>query len=143
MMSIIGVGLKLLATRIIKFGWKLLEVCYLSDEVFENNLPVPAATKMFPANIEDPVIRADVLVQTFREISMVSVSSQENQNRETFLQHIEKNFNIMSKLENLRKTGKCFRFLFPFKEKEHGFVLLDGLVSAAFFAHGKKNIYIQ
>ncbi|KAM6581756.1 hypothetical protein CsatA_005530 [Cannabis sativa] len=108
MMSSINVGLKLLATRIIKFGWKLLDICYLSDEVFEDNLPVQAATKMFPANIEDPVIRADILIQTFREIATVSVSSPENQSRETFLQHIEKNFNIMSKLENLQETGWIF-----------------------------------
>ncbi|PON72937.1 Ubiquitin system component Cue [Parasponia andersonii] len=105
MKSNIGIGLNLLATRIIKFGWKLLDFCYISDEVFEDNLPIPAVTKMFPANIEDPVIRADILVQTFREISTVSACSLENQSRETFLQHIEKNFDVMSKLENIRKTG--------------------------------------
>ncbi|XP_062076535.1 uncharacterized protein LOC133781519 [Humulus lupulus] len=107
-MSSIDVGLKLLATRIIKFGWKLLDLCYLSDEVFEDDLPIPAATKMFPANIEDPGIRADILIQTFREITTVSVSNQENPSRETFLQHIEKNFNIMSKLENLQEIGWIF-----------------------------------
>lgn len=115
----IRLSLNLLATRIIKFGWNLFEFAYLSDGVFGDNLPIPVATKMFPASIEDPAIRADILVQTFREISAVSVSVQENNSRETFLQNIEKIFHLMSKLESLRNTGKClwvflslFYFLF-------------------------------
>ncbi|XP_024018021.1 activating signal cointegrator 1 complex subunit 2 isoform X2 [Morus notabilis] len=104
----IRLSLNLLATRIIKFGWNLFEFAYLSDGVFGDNLPIPVATKMFPASIEDPAIRADILVQTFREISAVSVSVQENNSRETFLQNIEKIFHLMSKLESLRNTGWIF-----------------------------------
>ncbi|KAL5559163.1 hypothetical protein UlMin_035374 [Ulmus minor] len=108
LVSNVNISLNMLLARIIKFGWKLLDVCYLSDEVFQDDLPVPAVTKMFPANVEDPVIRADILVQTFREISEISLSTLENQNKDTFLQNVEKNFNITSKLENLRITGWIF-----------------------------------
>ena len=113
----IHTGLSLLAMRIIKFGWNLLDFCYLSDEVFGEDLPIPAATKMFPANIEDPFVRADILVQTFREISAVSVSTQDNQNRQTLLQNIEKNFHLMSKLKNLQSTGKIFHWFVIFLRK--------------------------
>lgn len=108
MASNVAVGLKMLSMRIVNFGWRLLEFCYLSDKVFEDNLPIPAATKMFPANVEDPVIRADILIQTFREISEVSICTELNQNNETFLQKVEQKFYILSKVENLRITGKCF-----------------------------------
>lgn len=117
MTSNIGVSLKMLSMRISNFGCKLLEFCYLSDEVFKDNLPIPAATKMFPANVEDPVIRADILVQTFREISEVSLHKEENQNWETFLRKVEKNFCIMRKIENLRKTGKCFQHCLHYLSK--------------------------
>lgn len=108
MASNVAVGLKLLSTRIVNFGWRLLEFCYLSDKVVEDNLPIPAATKMFPANVEDPVIRADILVQTFREISEVSLCTELNQNSETFLQNMDQKFYILSKMENLQNTGKSF-----------------------------------
>jgi activating signal cointegrator complex subunit 2 len=61
---------------------------------------------MFPAKLEDPFIRADILVQTLREINGISVCAQENQNRETFLQNVEKNFDIMGKVESLQNHGK-------------------------------------
>lgn len=109
MASNIALGLKMLSMRIVNFGWKLLEFCYLSDKVVEDDLPIPAATKMFPANVEDPIIRADILVQTFREISEVCLSTELNQNSETFLHKVEKKFNILSKMENLRNTGKWFQ----------------------------------
>lgn len=70
MISKIAMSLKMLSMRIVKFGWRLLDICYLSDGVFEDSLPLPAATKMFPAKVEDPFIRADILVQTVREIDL-------------------------------------------------------------------------
>lgn len=106
MVSNIAISLKMLSMRIVKFGWKLLDLCYLSEEVFKDNLPIPSAAEMFPAKIEDPFIRADILVQTLREINGISVCAQENQNRQTFLQNVEKNFNILSKMENLQNNGK-------------------------------------
>ena len=103
--SKVAISLKMLSMRIVKFGWNLLDICYLSSEVFGDGFPFPPATKMFPANVEDSFIRADILVQTFREINGISLQFQENQNRETFLQNVEKVHNVMSKLESLQNTG--------------------------------------
>ena len=107
MLANIAISLKMLSMRTVKFGWKLLDLCYLSDEVFLDGHTIPTATKMFPATIEDPFIRADILVQTFREINGVSLQGQENEKQDTFLQNVEKNCNMMSKLENLQNTGQC------------------------------------
>ncbi|GMJ02582.1 hypothetical protein like AT1G27752 [Hibiscus trionum] len=104
----IAISLKMLSLRMVKFGWKLLDICYLSDDVFLNGHPIPTATKMFPATVEDPFIRADILVQTLREINGVSLQSQENEKQDTFLKNVEKNCNIMRKLENLQNTGWIF-----------------------------------
>ncbi|XVF64177.1 hypothetical protein PTKIN_Ptkin09bG0147100 [Pterospermum kingtungense] len=73
MLTDVAISLKMLSMRIVKFGWKLLDICYLSDEVFLDGHPIPTATKMFPAMVEDPFIRADILVQTFREMNGVSL----------------------------------------------------------------------
>ena len=101
------VSMKMLRTRLVKLGWQLLHICYLSDEVFRDCFPVPTAIKMFPANVEDPVIRADILVQTFREANAVSLNFLESQPKETFLQHIEQNGKILRRIENLGDNGKC------------------------------------
>ncbi|CAK8568363.1 unnamed protein product [Lathyrus sativus] len=103
--SNIVVSLKMLRMRLAKFGGQLLHFCYLSDDVFLDSIPLPAATKMFPANVEDPVIRADILVQTFRDINSVSLSFQEIHRKETFLQDIERNFNLLSRIERLKHNG--------------------------------------
>ncbi|KAF8410214.1 hypothetical protein HHK36_002737 [Tetracentron sinense] len=109
MLSITATSFKMLSMRLVKFGWKLLDFCYLSNEAFESSLPHLSATKMFPAEVEDPVIRGDILVQTFREISgEVSNHVQENQHSRTFLQNVEKNYKILSRLEGLRDTGWIF-----------------------------------
>lgn len=111
--SNILVSLKMLKIRLVKFGWQLLHLCYLSDEVFRDDIPLPAATKMFPANVEDPVIRADILVQTIRDINSVSSFSRESHQKETFLQDVERNFNILSGIERLKDSGND-RCIFPF-----------------------------
>lgn len=103
----VAVSLKMLSMRLSKFGWKLLDSCYLSDRVFEDHLPIPHVTKMFPANVEDPVIRTDILIQIFREINGVLLGAQENQSKVSFLQNIDKNHHIMSKLQSLQNDGKC------------------------------------
>lgn len=90
MVSKVSLSLKMLSMRIVKFGWKLLDVCYLNHEVFEGNFPLPALSKMFPAKVEDPYIRADILVQTFRELSGGYSHVQEGQSRGTFLQNVER-----------------------------------------------------
>ncbi|KAB2045028.1 hypothetical protein ES319_D01G133100v1 [Gossypium barbadense] len=108
MLTDIAISLKMLSLRIVKLGWKLLDICYLSDEVFLDGHPIPTASKMFPATVEDPFIRADILVQTLREINGVSLQSLENEKQDTFLKSVEKNCKIMSKLENLQNTGWIF-----------------------------------
>ncbi|KAL3514382.1 hypothetical protein ACH5RR_027099 [Cinchona calisaya] len=105
MRSDIFISLKLLSTRIVNLGWKLLYFCYLSDEAFENSCPFPAFMKMLPANVDDPVIRTDILVQTLRDISQEFSNSSEADRRGTFLQNIEKNHKIMSRVELLQNTG--------------------------------------
>ncbi|XP_043710740.1 activating signal cointegrator 1 complex subunit 2-like isoform X2 [Telopea speciosissima] len=107
--SNITLSFKMLSTRLVKFGWKLLDTCYLSDEVFQGNLPFLDSTKMFPANVEDPVIRGDILVQTFGDIKgEISNYCQENQSNATFLQNIEKNYKMFSRLDSLRGSGWIF-----------------------------------
>ncbi|XP_028053545.1 activating signal cointegrator 1 complex subunit 2 [Camellia sinensis] len=105
MLSNITLSLKMLSMRIVKFGWNLLDVCYLSDEVFEGSFPLPVVTKMFPAKVEDPVIRADILVQTFREISGGYSYAQEGWGWATFFQNVEKKHKIMERVEFLQSTG--------------------------------------
>lgn len=117
MLSKVTLSLKMLSMRIVKFGWKLLDVCYLNHEVFEENFPLPALTEMFPAKVEDPVIRADILVQTFKELSGGYSHVREGQSRGTFLQNIEKNHKIMERIEFLHSTvwismdGEQFQYL--------------------------------
>lgn len=106
MMSNVATSLKMLASRIVFLGWKLVEICYLGDEVFGNDLPVPVSMKMFPANVEDPVIRADILIQTLREINAISQQVPDKQLGQTFLQRMEKNHSIMNRINSLRNSGK-------------------------------------
>lgn len=105
-LSDIAISLKMLSMRIVEFGWKIMDLCYLSDGLSEGSLPLPAATKIFPAKVEDPIIRADILIQTIREINAVPAHIQDNKQRGTFLQNIEKNYKIMRKLESLHDSGK-------------------------------------
>lgn len=103
--SNISISLKMLSMRIVAFGWKLLNTCYLSDDLFEDGHYMPAATKIFPAKVEDPVIRADIVIQTFRELNSFSLQEQGSQNVETFLQSVEKNCQVMSRLRSLQDGG--------------------------------------
>lgn len=105
MRSNIFVSLKMLSTRIVNFGWKLMYLCYLSDEAFVESSPLPATMKMFPTNVEDPAIRADILVQSVRDISGDYSQALEGHSKGTFLQMIDKNHNLMSRIELLRNTG--------------------------------------
>lgn len=108
-LSDMALSFKMLSVRIVKFGWKLLDYCYLSGDLFEGNIPLLTATKIFPAKVEDPLIRGDILVQTFREISGgLSFDHHGNQSGETFLQNVEKNYNILSQVDSLRSIGKSF-----------------------------------
>ncbi|RWW01968.1 hypothetical protein BHE74_00013879 [Ensete ventricosum] len=100
-------SLRMLSARIVKFGWKLLDFCYLNDKLIEDGLQ--AASKMFPARVEDPVIRGDILVQTFKEINQeISYKFSENHGNGTFLQKLETEFKILSRVDNLRSNGWLF-----------------------------------
>lgn len=103
LLSDVSVSLKILSSRLVDLGWKLLDNCYLSEELFEDNLPFPATMKMFPFSVEDPVIRADILVQTFKEIAAVP---QGKNHRGTFLQNIERTYQIMHRIQSLKQSGK-------------------------------------
>ncbi|KAL1564745.1 activating signal cointegrator 1 complex subunit 2-like [Salvia divinorum] len=98
-------SLKILSTRIAKFGWRLLYFCYLSDEAFENSYSLPVSMKMFPANVEDPVVRADILIQTIRDLSVDHTDGPGGRTWGTLIQEIEKNHKMMSRIELLRETG--------------------------------------
>ncbi|XP_051149940.1 uncharacterized protein LOC127264447 isoform X2 [Andrographis paniculata] len=100
-LSNIVISLKMFSTRMAQLGWRLLYLCYLSDEAFEGCDPIPVSTNMFPANVEDPTVRADILIQTIRDLS----GDQPHVPGGTFIQNIEKNHKILSRIELLRKAG--------------------------------------
>ncbi|CAN0905643.1 Activating signal cointegrator 1 complex subunit 2 [Linum grandiflorum] len=108
MISNVAISLKMLSLRIASFGWKILDFCYLSEQLVEDMSTIPEVTQMFPAKLEDPMIRAEILVQKFREINGISVSVQENHPYNTFLKSIDQNFHIMGKLDILQNTGWIF-----------------------------------
>ncbi|XP_019052093.1 PREDICTED: uncharacterized protein LOC104590638 isoform X1 [Nelumbo nucifera] len=102
----IDTSLKMLSMRIVKFGWKLLELCYLSDGAFEGSHSFVTCAKMFPAKVEDAVIRGDILVQAFRELSLgVSHNVQETQKSRSFLQKIERNYSLLARVYSLCDNG--------------------------------------
>lgn len=101
-----SINLKLLAFRLLEFGWKLLDTCYLRNDVFEEKLDLPPSVKIFPAKVDDPVIRADIIIQAFREISNLSHKVLESQNQRTFLQEVDRSFGVISRLRNLRSSGE-------------------------------------
>ncbi|CAO2833935.1 unnamed protein product [Amaranthus hypochondriacus] len=102
------VSLRILSSRLVDLGWKLLDNCYLGEELFKDDLPFPASMKMFPANVDDPVIRADILIQTFKEIAAAPQHAQGKHHRGTFLQNIDRNYKIMHRIDSLKQSGWVF-----------------------------------
>lgn len=98
-------SLKLLSMRIVKLGWRLIYLCYLSDEAFENASAFPNSMKMFPSTVHDPVIRADILVQTLRDISEACTNSIMGPGKGTFLQNMEKNHKLLARVGLLQNSG--------------------------------------
>ncbi|XP_042383078.1 activating signal cointegrator 1 complex subunit 2-like [Zingiber officinale] len=95
---------RILSGRIVNFGWKLLDYCYLSDTPIEDNLQT--TSKMLPAKVEDPVIRGDIIVHTMKEINEeISYNFSENHGNERFLQKLEKEFKILNHINNLQRNG--------------------------------------
>lgn len=105
LLSNVTVSLKMLSRRIVNFAWKLLYLCYLSDEIFEEEFPLPDSIKILPAKVEDPLIRSDILIQTFREISEGLSNVQDGKRRLTFLQHIEESHSLMTRIDLLLNKG--------------------------------------
>ncbi|XP_072991765.1 uncharacterized protein [Typha latifolia] len=105
MLPDIVLSIKLLSKRVLSFGWQLLDYCYLNDQLTEDSLLL-ATTKMFPAKVDDPVIRGDILVQTFKDMNKeATYTFQENLDNGTFLQNLEKEFGIMRRIVSLRSNG--------------------------------------
>ncbi|CAH2034093.1 unnamed protein product [Thlaspi arvense] len=102
-LSDILTSLNMLSARIGSLCWKILDICYLSNDLFSHESSILAVKKMFPSSVEDPMVRADILIQTFREISGVSEQSLESKNR--LLQKIEKSYRIIDRLRSLQKAG--------------------------------------
>lgn len=101
----IFLSLKMLSIRIVSLGWKLVDFCYLSDEPIEDSL-LQTITKMLPATVEDPSIRGDIIVQTFKEINGEAFDNfQGNMYGGTFLQNLQKNYKILSRIGSLRDSG--------------------------------------
>ncbi|XP_073105142.1 uncharacterized protein [Elaeis guineensis] len=100
-------SLKMLSVRVVKFGGKLLDFCYLNDQLTDDSL-LQTATKMFPAKVEDPAIRGDILVQTFKEINGEVSNPYGKYRSGTFLQNIEKDFKILGQIQGLRNNGWIF-----------------------------------
>ncbi|KAK4387598.1 Activating signal cointegrator 1 complex subunit [Sesamum angolense] len=105
LLSNVFTSLKMLSTRIAKLGWKLLYFCSLSDEAFQSSYSLPISMKMFPPNVEDPVVRADILIQTIRDLTGHHTDVPAVRTWGTFIQNIQKNHNMMNRIELLQKTG--------------------------------------
>ncbi|XP_078441888.1 ubiquitin system component Cue protein [Wolffia australiana] len=102
-------GLKLLYLRIAKFGWNLLDTCYLSDDKFGEGLDVQMTTKILPVMVEDPMIRGDILVQTLGKVNAeISGYTHDIEGHETFLQRIERKYGLLPRISSLRSKGWIF-----------------------------------
>jgi activating signal cointegrator complex subunit 2 len=96
-------GIRMLSKRTIRFGWKLLHYCYLNDQLKEHE--AQTSTKMFPANVEDPMIRGDILVQTLKDINREAACSSQLNLGSTFLQSLESEYQLMGRIDDIRNKG--------------------------------------
>lgn len=60
---------------------------------------------MFPASVEDSLIRAEILIQTFKEIAAVPQHAQGKHYKGTYLQDIDKRHQIMQRIQSLQSRG--------------------------------------
>ncbi|KAL6645622.1 hypothetical protein ACP70R_017230 [Stipagrostis hirtigluma subsp. patula] len=102
-LSDIALGIKMLSKRAVRFGWRLLHYCYLNDQLREHDAQTSA--KMFPAKVEDPMIRGDILVQTLKDMNKEATYSSQVNHGNTFLQALETEFQLMSRIGNIRSKG--------------------------------------
>ncbi|KAJ6803140.1 activating signal cointegrator 1 complex subunit 2 [Iris pallida] len=99
----VTLSLRTLSMRIVSLGWKLLDFCYLRNDSIEDVLQ--STTKMFPAKVDDPAIRGDIIVQTFRDINGQVLHNLPRSSGGTFLQNLEFSYNILRKIDGLRSSG--------------------------------------
>ncbi|VAH87920.1 unnamed protein product [Triticum turgidum subsp. durum] len=99
----IVLGIRMLSKRAVGFGWRLLEFCYLNDQLKEED--VQASTKMFPAKVEDPMIRGEIIVQILKDINREATYSSKGNPGKTFLQALQKEFQLMSRIGDIRNKG--------------------------------------
>ncbi|PNT77956.1 hypothetical protein BRADI_1g70890v3 [Brachypodium distachyon] len=99
----IVLGIRMLSKRAVSFGWRLLEFCYLNDQLKEHD--VQASTKMFPAKVEDPMIRGEIIVQTLKDINSEATYSSQGNPGKTFMQALQKEFQLMARIGDIRNKG--------------------------------------
>lgn len=97
--------LNTLGARIVKFAWQLLYICYLSQNFGQDDYQFPS-TKIFPAQVEDPVVRGDIIIQVLGEIAAGSSGGVDGPiSSGSFLSNLERRHKLMSKLDELSKDG--------------------------------------
>lgn len=102
----------MLSNNLVKFAWNIFEACYLSDEAFKSGHFLPEPTKMFPAMIEDSAIRGDILIQTLRELNDNMPHIELNHNIGTFLQNMDKNHFLITRIQDLKNKGEWSQYCF-------------------------------
>lgn len=102
-LSDVALSIRMLSKRTVRFGWRLLHYCYLNDQLREHD--IQTSTKMFPAKVEDPMIRGDILVQTLKDINKEATYSSQVNHGNTFLQSLESEFQLMSQIGDIRNKG--------------------------------------
>ncbi|CAM8980203.1 unnamed protein product [Rhodiola kirilowii] len=133
-------SIKMLSNNLVKFAWNLLEVCYLSDKVFKSDHLLPESPKMFPAMIEDSAIRADILIQTLRELNDNMPHMELNHSIGTFLQNMNQNHNLIAHIEALRNSGwisledEQLQFLFGITKHEKKIVANNSPSQSSFMS---------
>eukprot|EP01018_Ginkgo_biloba_P013508 Gb_29126 [translate_table: standard] len=111
--------LKKLSARIVKFAWQLLYICYLSQTLAQDDCQYPS-TKVFPAQVEDPVVRGDILVQVIGEIAVGSSSSADRPSSSgSFLWNLDRRHKLMNNLDEL-----CQSEWIRLDEAQYGYISL-------------------
>ncbi|XP_047089748.1 activating signal cointegrator 1 complex subunit 2-like [Lolium rigidum] len=97
----IVLGIRMLSKRAVVFGWRLLEFCYLNDQLKEHHIQT-SSTKMFPAKVEDPMIRGEIIIQKLKDINAEATYSSQVNPGKTFLQALQKDFQLISRIGDIR-----------------------------------------
>ncbi|KAM0860052.1 hypothetical protein ACQ4PT_046777 [Festuca glaucescens] len=100
----IVLGIRMLSKRAVVFGWRLLEFCYLNDQLKEHDIQA-SSTKMFPAKVEEPMIRGEIIVQKLKDINKEATYSSQVNPGKTFLQALQKDFQLISRIGDIQNKG--------------------------------------